>query len=724
MRWLAAVCALALACTSKPPPPSIQRLAAARADAGVEAPAARPTPPVAARIPHDVVGPFGTRSDPYYWLRDDTRSQKPVLDYLHAEDTYAAAMLAPAKAIEDKVVAETRGRIADDETTAPELEDGYWYYARYVAGQQHPVYVRRKGTMSAPEEILLDGNALAAGHPFYEIGSYAVSPDTKLLAWTDDIVGRNQFTLHIKRLDTGAQLTDTATAIGESVVWANDNTTVFYVGKDTTTLREDRVMRHAVGGTHEVVYREPDGAFYADVGRTKSRSYVLLSLEATDQSETRLVDANKPTSAPEVFIPRRDDVLYEIDHVGDRFIMRTNALGGNFALVEVPATGRTNAKRWKPLLPHRADALIEGFAAYETFVAAEVRVAGLRRVQLVDKKHSAKKPYYIESSEPAFTMNLIDTDDSRSTRVRYALDTLAAPSTTYEQDVATGTRTVVHQEPAPTYDPAQYTTAYLHAKASDGERVPISVVYRKDTKLDGTAPLLITGYGAYAESVDPAYDATRVSLLDRGWVFAIAHVRGGDELGDAWYDAGREQNKMNTFTDFIAATEHLVTAKYAAKDRVFAEGGSAGGLLVAAIANLRPELYKGLVAWVPFVDIVTTMLDPTIPLVTNEYEEWGDPRDKTAHDYMLAYSPYDNVTAQAYPALYVRTGLYDSQVQYYEPAKWVAKLRATKTDNHLLLFETDWTAGHAGKSGRYDAIREQARAYAFMLYVLDGAVAQ
>lgn len=723
MRWLASVWVLALACTSKPPPPVITKLATPRGDAGIDA-AARVVAPVARRVPHSVVGPHGTREDPYFWLRDDTRSKPEVLDYLRAEDDYAAAMLAPARALEDAIVTETRGRIAEDEATAPELEDGYWYYARYSRGQQHPIYARRKGSMTAPEEILLDANTLASGKPYYDVGDYAVSPDTKLLAWTDDSVGRNQYTLHVKRLDTGDVLADTATGIAPSVVWANDNATLFYVGKDATTLREDRVMRHSLGGTHDVVYREADTAYYVDVDRTKSRAYVVITLDATMQSETRLVDASKPTSAPRVFIPRRDDVLYDIEHVDGRFIMRTNATGDNFAVVEVPAAAPGNEKRWKQILPHRDSALVEGFVAYDRFIAANVRIGGLRRVQLIDKQHPASKPHYIESREPAFAMTLVDTDDPRSSRVRYVHDTLIAPTTTYEVEVASGARTLVHQEPAPSYDAALYTTTYLHATAPDGVRIPISVAHRKDTKLDGSAPLLLTGYGAYGEAIDPRFERTRVSLLDRGWVYAIAHVRGGYELGDAWYDAGRELRKMNTFTDFIAVTEHLVASRYAAKDRVFAEGGSAGGLLMAAIANMRPELYKALVAWVPFVDVVTTMLDPSIPLVTNEYDEWGDPRDKAAHDYMLAYSPYDNIKAQAYPAIYARTGLHDSQVQYYEPAKWVAKLRATKTDDNLLLLETDWTAGHAGKSGRYDAIREQARAYAFTLHVLDGVAAR
>jgi oligopeptidase B len=675
---------------------------------------------VAPRRSHAVVSPHGTREDPYYWLRDDTRSKPEVLEYLDAENAYAAAMLAPAAALEDAIVRETRGRIDETEMQAPILDDGYWYYSRYAAGQQRPIYARRKGAMTAPEEILLEGDALAAGREFFKIGDYAVSRDGTLLAWTDDSVGRNQFTLHVKRIASGELLADTAVGIAPSVAWANDNKTLFYVGKDATTLREDRVMRHSLGGADALVYREADGSYYVDISTTKSRRYILVELDATLQSETLTIDADRPASAPHVFIPRSADHLYEVEHLGGRFVVRTNDHADNFRVVEVPAVHPERRKAWKELVPHRADAMIEGFALYDRFLAIDVRVGGLARVQVFPK---GRAPYVIEGSDPTFAMSLVDTPDGAATRLRYTYDSLTAPTQTLEHDVATGARTVLHQEPAPTYAADRYTSEYLHASAPDGTLIPISVVYRTDTRRDGTAPLLITGYGAYGESLEPSFERTRVSLLDRGWVVAIAHVRGGEELGDAWYKAGRELAKQNTFTDFIAATEFLLAKRYASGARVFAEGASAGGLLIGAIANMRPDLYRGLIAWVPFVDAVTTMLDPTIPLVTNEYDEWGNPQaDKAAYDYILAYSPYDNVRAQAYPAMYVRTGLHDSQVQYYEPAKWVAKLRATKTDDHLLVLETDMRAGHAGKSGRFDAVREQARAYAFMLLVLgDGA---
>jgi oligopeptidase B len=669
------------------------------------------------------VSPHGTRDDPYYWLRDDTRSNPEVLGYLAAENAYAAAMLEPAAALEDALVRETRGRIDENETKAAILDDGYWYYTRYAAGKQRPIYARRKGVMTAAEEILLDANTLAAGHEFFAIGDYAVSRDGTLLAWTDDSVGRNQFTLHVKKIASGQVLGDTASGIAPSVVWANDNKTLFYVGKDATTLREDRVMRHSLGGTDALVYQEKDGAYYVDIATTKSRRYVLVELDATLESETLTIDADKPSSPARVFIPRSADHLYEVEHLGGRFVVRTNDHAKNFRIVEVPAAHPEQRKLWKELVPHRADGLIEELALYDTFLAIDVRIDGLARVQVFP---TGRAPHFIEGSDPAFATALVDTPDGAATRVRYTYDALTAPRVTFEHDIASGVDTLLHREPAPGYAQERYTSEYLHAAAPDGTQIPISVAYRSDIRRDGTAPLLIMGYGAYGDSVEPVFERTRVSLLDRGWVVAIAHVRGGEELGESWYEAGRQLAKQNTFTDFIAATEFLVAEKYAARDRVFAEGASAGGLLIGAIANMRPELYRGLIAWVPFVDAVTTMLDPSIPLVTNEYDEWGDPSaDKAAYDYILAYSPYDNVRAQAYPAMYVRTGLHDSQVQYYEPAKWVAKLRATKTDDHLLVLETDMSAGHAGKSGRFDAVREQARAYAFMLLVLgDDAAAR
>ncbi len=675
-----------------------------------------PTPPKAEQRPYEIKSPHGSRNDPYYWLRDDTRKDPAVLAYLEAENKYAEAILGPHQQLADTLFAEMRSRIKEDDTSVPTLDNGYWYYARYETGKQYPIYARRKGTMKAAEEVLLDGNQLAAGKAFYRIGTYDVSRDNKLLAWAEDSVGRNQYVLRVKNLVTGKMLPDTATNIQPSLEWASDNKTLFYGGKDETTLREDRVFRHVLGGSHELVFKEDDGQYYVGLGHTKSRRYITIALHATTNSEYRLIDANRPAAPPQVFIPRSPEHEYSIDHLGNRFVIRTNEGAKNFKIVEVAAGKQNDRKAWKEIVPHRDDTLVEDFALYEGFTAVSVRTAGLRKVQVLPKRG---KPFFVDAQDPTYAMTVLDTPDPKQKTVRYAYDAMATPSSVFELNVATKQRTILKQQPVPGYDPAQYTSEYLHATASDGVKIPVSVVYRKDTKRDGSAPLLVYGYGSYGSSMEPRFNSGVVSLLDRGFVYAIAHVRGGEEMGRAWYEDGKLLKKKNTFTDFIAATEFLVAQKYGARDQVFARGGSAGGLLMGAIANLRPDLYRGIVAYVPFVDVVTTMLDETIPLTTNEFDEWGNPKEKAAYDYMLSYSPYDNVKAQAYPSLYVRTGLWDSQVQYFEPAKWVAKLRAMKTDNNLVVMDVNMTAGHGGASGRFDHLRELARAYAFVLMVRD-----
>jgi oligopeptidase B len=678
--------------------------------------ASQPVPPVAARRSHDVVSPHGTRSDPYYWLRDDARKDPDVLGYITAENTYTDAVLAPVKSLEDTLFGELRARVKEDDSSVPTFERGYWYYARFETGKQYPIYARRPGTMEAAEQILLDGNRLAVGHAFYKIGTYDVSRDGRLIAWAEDTVGRNQFVLRIKDLESGETLPDTAANISGSLVWANDNKTLFYGGKDEVTLRADRVFRHVLGGAHELVHHELDGSYYVGVGATKSHRYVAIGMRSTTSSEVRLIDADHPATEPRVFLARSKDHLYSVDHLGDRFVVRTNDHAKNFRVVEVAPGQEADRAAWKDIIPHRPETLVESVALYDRFIAASVRSGGLRKVQVLPARGA---PFFIDAPDPAYVMTVSDTPEASSTRVRYIYDSLTRPSTVYELDVETRQRTLLKQQPVPTYDPSLYTSEYLHATAADGTAVPISIVYRIGTKLDGTAPLLVYGYGSYGISMEPSFGASRTSLLDRGWVYAIAHIRGGQEMGRAWYEDGKLMNKRNTFSDFIAVTEHLVAHAYGAPDQVFAMGGSAGGLLVGTVVNMRPELYRGIVSFVPFVDVVTTMLDESIPLTTNEYEEWGNPTaDKAAYDYMLAYSPYDNITAQAYPSIYVRTGLWDSQVQYFEPAKWIARLRATKRDANPVLLDTNMSAGHGGASGRFDALKEVARAYAFMLQTL------
>ncbi len=674
-------------------------------------------PPVATRRAHDVVSPHGTRSDPYYWLRDDERKDPEVLAYIRAENDYTDAVLAPGRALEEQLFGELRARVKEDDASVPVFDEGYWYFVRYETGKQYPIYARKKLTLEAPEEILLDGNVLAIGHEFYKIGAYDVSRDGMRIAWAEDTVGRNQFVLRIKELSSGEVLPDTASNISGSLVWANDHRTLFYGGKDAVTLRADRVFRHELGGGHQLVHHETDGSFYVGVGATKSHRYITIGMRSTTNSEYRLIDADQPTSEPRVFLARSKDHLYSVDHLGARFIVRTNDHAKNFRVVEVAPGSEGDITAWKDLIPHRADTLIENVAIYDRFIAASVRSDGLRKVQVLPAKGAS---FFIDAQDPAYVMSVSDTPDPSASRVRYTYESLTQPSSVYELDVDTRDKVLLKQQPVPTYDATLYTSAYVHAMAKDGTAIPISIVYRKGTALDGTAPLLVYGYGSYGISMEPGFAASRASLLDRGWVYAVAHVRGGQEMGRSWYEDGKLMAKLNTFSDFIAVTEHLVASKVGAKDRVFAMGGSAGGLLVCAVANMRPDLYRGIVGFVPFVDVVTTMLDESIPLTTNEYEEWGNPTaDKPAYDYMLGYSPYDNIKAQAYPSIYIRTGLWDSQVQYFEPAKWTAKLRATKRDGNPLLLDTNMSAGHGGASGRFDALKEVARAYAFMLTTLE-----
>lgn len=713
---LAAACGGSASTPQSPAAPSDlgEAMPAPSSDAPATGNPGEPAPPTAQQIPYQVKSPNGDRSDPYYWLRDDTRTKPEVLNYLKAENTYAEAWLAAGKELEEKLFSEMRARIKEDDSTVPVFDRGYWYYMRFETGKQYPVHARKKGNLQAPEQILLDGNELAQSHAFYAIGTYEVSPDSNLIAWAEDTVGRNQFAMRVKDLRTGQLLPDTAENVLPNFAWAADGKTLFFVGKDPVTLRSDRVFRHRLGGKSEQIFKEEDGQYYVSIGTTKSHQYIEIVCEATTNSEVRLIEAKNPNADPKVFIPRSADHLYTVDHLDGRFVMNTNDGAKNFRVVEIAPGKQGDRKAWKELMPHSADKLIESVALFNSFIALTVRTGGLRKVEILPK---GGKPFLLDAPDPTYAMSVIDLPDPSSKVVRYSYDSMTTPRSTFEANIKTRAASLLKQQPVPTYDPSQYTSEYLHATAKDGTQVPISVVYKKGTPRDGTAPVLVYGYGSYGISMEPYFNQAQVSLLDRGWVYAIAHIRGGQEMGRAWYEDGKLMKKMNTFTDFIAASEFLVAQKLGARDRVYAMGGSAGGLLMGSVVNLRPDLYRGIVAFVPFVDAVTTMLDESIPLTTNEFDEWGNPKQKAAYDYILSYSPYDNVKAVAYPSMYVRTGLHDSQVQYFEPAKWVARLRATKTDKNPLLFETDMTAGHGGAAGRFDRLRQTARALTFFAMV-------
>ena len=675
-------------------------------------------PPVAAVRPHEVRSPHGVRSDDYYWLRDDTRSAQDVLDYLHAENAYREAMTSQLRALEHALYDEIVGRIEQDDTSVPYRDNGYWYCSRYHAGDEYPVHVRRAGSADGPEQVLIDVRENARGLDYYDVGSLEVSHDNRLLAYTEDAVGRRQYTLRFKSLETGELLPDAVPNVEEAVVWAADNRRVLYVEKDPVTLLGLRVRVHELGtdpASDPVVHQEADESYYTSVGMTRDRRYLLIESSSTVTSEVRYARIDDPGLEFRVLLPRRRGHEYSADHAGGRWVIRSNWRARNFRILEATTEEAGDRERWREVIGHREDVLIAGFEVFARFLAVEERAAGLRKVRI--KSWDGGHEFHLDSDEPAYRAALGANEELDSDVVRYTYTSLTTPRTTYDYDVRTGERRLLKQEAVVgDFDPARYATEYLWVPARDGEQVPVAIVYRRDAfRRDGTAPLLQYGYGAYGISSDPVFSSSLLTLLDRGFVYAIAQVRGGQELGRRWYESGRLLDKRHTFEDFVDVTRHLVAAGYADPRRVFARGGSAGGLLVAAVANMAPELYRAIVAHVPFVDIVTTMLDESIPLTTNEYDEWGNPNEREFYDCMLGYSPYDNVREQAYPAMYVTTGLWDSQVQYFEPAKWVARLRRLKTDDNPLLLRTNMEAGHGGKSGRFEHLRELAEEYAFIL---------
>ena len=676
---------------------------------------ANPAPPVAATRDHQLVSTHGSRNDPYFWLRDDSREDAEVLAYINAENAYSAAMLAPTAALQQRLYDEMVARLEQADSTVPTFENGYWYYHRYEVGKDYPIFVRRK-TSDGPEQILLDENLAARGHDFYSAYPL-ISPDGNLMAVTEDTVGRNQFRLRIVDLRTGKELADAVTNIQADLAWANDNQTLFYIETHPQTLLGYRLRRHRLGtdsGSDPLVYEEPDASFYMGLGRTKSDAYITILLSSTVSTEYRLIDADNPTAESSVVLPREHDHEYYLDHLGERFVIRTNWQARNFRLMAAPRASAGDRSTWSELIAHRDDALLSAMDVHRDFIAVGERSGGLRKVRVIPNQGAS---FLLDGEEATYMMSLITLPEADSPLVRYSYESMTTPTTTYELDVATGVKKLLKRNPVRgDFDPANYVTEYQHASARDGSRIPVSIVYRRGVARDGSAPLVQHGYGAYGMSTNPRFDSAMLSLLDRGVVFARAHVRGGAELGRAWYDDGRLLAKMNTFTDFIDVTRFLVDGKYAARDKVIATGGSAGGLLVGAVANLAPDEYRGVLAWVPFVDAVTTMLDRSIPLTSNEFDEWGNPEDKAYYDYILAYSPYDNVSARAYPAMLVTTGLWDSQVQYWEPVKWVAKLRAHHTGANPILLHTNMDAGHGGKSGRFREYRETARDYAWILH--------
>ena len=676
-----------------------------------------PQPPTVAKKPHEVTTPFGaTRNDPYYWLRDDTRKNEEMLAYLKAENAYADALLAPTKPLADKIYDEIVGRIKQDDASVPYRLRGHWYYTRFETGKDYPISARREGSMEAPEQVIFDQNAMAEGHNFFQIGNSVVSQDNRLVAWAQDTVGRRQYVLKVKDADSGEVFADEVPNIEPNLVWGDDNRTVYYIEKDPVTLLSKRVKAHVLGtpaSADTLVYEEKDDTYYMRILRTRSDKFLCIYLDSTVSTEMRCTPAAAPGEFA-VIAPRQRDFEYQADHLGDRWVVRTNWDAPNFRLMTL-ADGEPlgDRGRWKELVPHSKDVFIEDTELFDGFIAIAERSGGLKRLRTLGNDG---KSDFVASDEPAYTMSLNVNAEPDTDLLRYSYTSLTTPNTIYEVDTRSGERQLLKREPVlGGYNPDDYVTERLWATARDGVKVPVSVVYRKGFKRDGTAAMLQYAYGSYGISSDPAFSVANISLLDRGMVYAIAHIRGGQEMGRAWYDDGHLLNKKNSFTDFIDVTRFLVQEKYAAKDRVAARGGSAGGLLMGGVVNMAPQDYRVIIAQVPFVDVVTTMLDESIPLTTNEFDEWGNPKDKQYYEYMLSYSPYDNVEAKDYPAMFVGTGLWDSQVQYYEPTKWVARLREMKTDDNALVYRVNMEAGHGGKSGRFQRFHEVAEYSAFML---------
>jgi oligopeptidase B len=675
--------------------------------------------PVVEKRPHTLEAHGEVRVDDYYWLRE--RSNPEVLAHLEAENAYTAAVMAPTDELQAQLFEELKNRIQPDESTVPSRYHGYYYYTRYEEGLEYPIYCRKKGSVDAPEEVTLDVNQIAEGHDFCSVRGVAVSPDTRLLAWAVDTVGRRKYTIHLTDLETGEVLTDVTPEVTGNLVWANDNRTLFYGKQDPETLRSYQIYRHVLGSDPAddvLVYEEPDPTFSVSVWKTRSERFIMIDSEQTLASEVRFLDADDPTGKLRMIAPRERDVEYSVSNVGDRFIIRTNLDAENFRLMEAPVAnpGREN---WRELISGRDDVFLQGVEVFADFMVVTERSDGLRHLRIIPWDGGEERE--IEFDEPTYVTWVDDNEEMETTTLRFGYSSLNIPESIYELDLTTGERTLMKREQVRGgFEPTNYIVERLWAPARDGVQVPISLVYRKGIPLNGESPLLLYAYGSYGSSMEAWFRPAVVSLLDRGFVYAIAHVRGGQELGRRWYEDGKLLKKKNTFTDFIDCGRFLVEEGYTAPDQLFAMGGSAGGLLMGAVANMAPELFAGIIADVPFVDVVTTMLDDDIPLTTAEFDEWGDPNQHEYYDYMLSYSPYDNVEAQAYPAMLVITALEDSQVQYFEPAKWVAKMRAMKTDDNPLLFKIEMAAaGHGGVSGRFKKYHETAMEYAFMLEVLN-----
>ncbi|MEX2595142.1 MAG: S9 family peptidase [Anditalea sp.] len=672
--------------------------------------------PLAKQIPQDIIRHGHTRTDKYYWLND--RSNPEVIQYLNEENDFLKKELKHTEEFQEKLFQEMKGRIKEEDESVPYLKDGFYYYIKFEKGGEYPVFCRKKGSLDAPEEIILDINLLALDQEYLNIGAVVVASNQRLLAFSQDNIGRRVYNIRFKDLLTGEFSTDEISSVTGNFTWANDNQTLFYSRQDPDTLRSFQIYKHKLGTPQEedvLIFQEDDETFTCSVSKSKSREYIFINSQSTVSSEYRFIRANEPDEKATLVQERIRDLEYAVEHYENDFLILTNdQQASNFKLVKTPVTS-PGKENWADVIPHQKDVLLEGFEVFKDFLVLDERFNGLNRIQI--RSWDGTITHYIEFDESAYSAWIGHNPEFDSKILRFGYNSLTTPASTYDYDMNTREKVLLkRQEIVGGYCPGEYLSERIWATAKDGTLVPMSLVYKKALfHKDGSNPLLQYAYGSYGHSTDAVFSPSRLSLLDRGFVFAIAHIRGGQEMGRHWYDGGKMLNKMNTFTDFIACSEYLIKHQYTSPENLYAMGGSAGGLLMGAVMNLKSSLYKGVIAAVPFVDVVTTMLDESIPLTTGEFDEWGNPKNKEYYDLMLSYSPYDNVKAKDYPHLLVTSGLHDSQVQYWEPTKWVAKLRELKTDDNKLLLHTNMDAGHGGASGRFKALKELALEYTFIM---------
>jgi oligopeptidase B len=674
------------------------------------------TAPKAKVIPKSLKKHKETRIDNYFWLND--RENPEVIAYLNQENAYYENMTSHTKALQDSLYEEMKGRIKEDDSSVPYFYNGYYYITRFETGQDYPIFSRKKGSLSADEEIMFDCNEMAKGHAYFKLGGLSVSPDNKYASFGLDLVGRRIYTIQIKNLETNEILDDKIENATGGSVWANDNKTIFYVKQDEVTLRSDKVFRHKINSDPEtdvLVFNETDDTFNVSISKEKSRKYIVIGSGSTLTTEYRILNSDNPDGEFEVFQPRVRGLEYSISHYEDSFYVLTNKdKATNFKLMKTPEN-KTAKKYWVDLIPHREDVLLEDIEIFRNYLVVEERSNGLNHIRIMPWNGEAD--YYLPFGSETYNAYTTTNIDFDTDILRYSYQSLATPSSVIDFNMKTKTKEILKEQQVlgGKFDKENYIEERVWATARDGVKVPISMIYRKGLEKNGKNPLLLYAYGSYGITMDTYFSSTRLSLLDRGFVYAIAHIRGGEDLGRQWYEDGKLLKKKNTFTDFIDCSKFVINEKYTSSEHLYAEGGSAGGLLMGVIVNEAPQLYNGVIAQVPFVDVITTMLDDSIPLTTGEYDEWGNPNNKKYYDYMLSYSPYDNVKAQKYPNMYVSTGLHDSQVQYWEPAKWVAKLRNMKTNDNLLFLDTNMDAGHGGASGRFEALKDLAKEFSFLL---------